>query len=1641
MAKEKSLTRIYDLRVLGGDAVIGALKKINDALAENAKLKTLANKKTVSAEDIKEIEKYRQRVKELTIEEQKLKVEQKELTIQSQQLANAKKLEALESKKKIDSLKVEADSYKDITAKMKELRPLIQSLNSGSTKIIDFGGKQLNFDQAIAEYKKLSAAEQAFRRQFTKDGTLVGEYTTGIVQAFKQSGLDEVIRNQVTKVKTELRSLDDNFDILKKELQQIQQTGKGSFDTIEREMIENRTAANNLKASLAGIEAQMATNGSVGNRVSAEINKGFASMRSTLTGVVAGYIGFQAAISKTMQLIGGAKAVSDSIIELEVNMGKAKGGADDLVEALGNINTRTTLQGLLDISDVALKAGVSNENLADVTEAIDKVKVAFGKDFGSIEQGTETFAKLINIFYADGEITGERILHIGNAIRTLANESVASVPYLTDFSGRMAGVKQIANVTLPEILGLGAGFEQFKQSAETSSTALVKIIPKLATDSQKYADILGITAEKYSELINNNPTQVLIDVAEKLVKSGKGIEDVAASFADAELGSGRITTILATLGGNADVFRERLARASETIGLTDSITEAFNRKNNNLAATLDKVSKKFSDLAGSKGFQITLTALSSIVLALLNNFGALLLIFTPLAVAFATYRIQLTVAAFQQGILNKETLAFYLLTKLRVAQQVVINGLEAARNTIMATSIALTIRANTATGASAVLLRVWGTALRFAMGPLGLIVTLTTALVTVFGVLSVRAASVSESMRKKRIESELDYEATKKAAAATAEQAASLTKLKSILLSSITSLEDKKKALDKAKESAGGYLDALELTEKGEIKNIDAIDKYIEKLRDKAKEQALVNVRSGILEEQAKVEVELPLTIINTKPGSAEEKRAIEEYKKTIARIRNAGNAPGGLQTVVAGNIADAFGFGPVSDLEKLIEQRREFATKMEVLNKRLDTYDRNLLGIPGEDAAGGKTAESKKKSFFERFKELVKEGTDADFDQLKKDIADYKAKLIHSSEEYRKIVALEKQIEEFLNPKDPGKTSSVRKPKSATEKLKEEYEAEKKQQETLFNDKFISEEDYNNALVILTSDYRDKKLKLIKAKNDEERKQQVAFNADLAKDESEALKQLFNINQKAAQDRLNASLKRAANAQQEVEDDPLSTSPQKLQARLDYLATELSAQKTFDAEMTALEMQFTIDNVGEAEKRRDKLAEIERQIRKTAYEQAKASYEERLRIASDVSKKQQSETEASAAKLATDVLNNENLTPQQKANQLRQIELDKTKVLLAQEVAAAKIALENKQSIFASEKEISEAKERLQKAQLAQAEFLSNQELSYFAKLKNGFKDVIHNLTDFFKGVKKTKEEGKAALNDAMAYAETVIKDAVSNAKDAYFEQQRQRVDNELAAVNERLDLEQQQVEATAQSEAEKESIRKQFDAKRKEAEKKAGEERKQIALKQAAIDFGVAVVKTLAAYPFPFSLIPVGALTVAYLLQRSQIQKQKFARGGRVPTRTGGDIEGPSHSEGGVPFNYEAEGGELAIINKKSAKDKRRYTVTGTPRQIASKVNEIGGGVAFAHGAGLKKLEYGGLLGANLRAPQDLSFLRTNSNGDVTGILNTISAQQNMIVAQSNAISDMNKKLSTIKVQVVAKEVKEKNNEQELAKKVGTL
>ena len=83
------------------------------------------------------------------------------------------------------------------------------------------------------------------------------------------------------------------------------------------------------------------------------------------------------------------------------------------------------------------------------------------------------------------------------------------------------------------------------------------------------------------------------------------------------------------------------------------------------------------------------------------------------------------------------------------------------------------------------------------------------------------------------------------------------------------------------------------------------------------------------------------------------------------------------------------------------------------------------------------------------------------------------------------------------------------------------------------------------------------------------------------------------------------------------------------------------------------------------------------------------------------------------------------------------------------------------------------------------------------------------------------------------------------------------------------------------------------------------------------------------------------------------------------------GGFTKGPSHDDGGIPMTVkstgqkiEVEGGE-GIINKHSMADDRVYEVKGTPKQIASAINEIDGqGVSFDKGAKITMLEKGGML-----------------------------------------------------------------------------
>ena len=207
---------------------------------------------------------------------------------------------------------------------------------------------------------------------------------------------------------------------------------------------------------------------------------------------------------------------------------------------------------------------------------------------------------------------------------------------------------------------------------------------------------------------------------------------------------------------------------------------------------------------------------------------------------------------------------------------------------------------------------------------------------------------------------------------------------------------------------------------------------------------------------------------------------------------------------------------------------------------------------------------------------------------------------------------------------------------------------------------------------------------------------------------------------------------------------------------------------------------------------------------------------------------------------------------------------------------------------------------------------------------------------------------------------------------------------------------------------------------------------EQRRLAEAQMAIDYATAVMKIVAANADDFEIagaIEIAGISAVYAAKLAMMQSVQYGQGGDVPSN-GGVFGGKSHSRGGTPFlfsggRFEAEAGELAIINKKSAGSNTNMTVTGTPKQIASAVNAHGGGYNFAPGAKMYKFEYGGSLGGNITPPSFVSDYYTHqasSNGNNTALLERLAANHDVLMKHVQATND---RIDRMKVSLDHREV----------------
>lgn len=606
----------------------------------------------------------------------------------------------------------------------------------------------------------------------------------------------------IRAAKTELKRLNDEQKAFEKEKGAIEQ-----FRTMGERWVGAVTVANTALETLSG-----AVSGAM-SKMRAYVDE-FAEMQEHMSGVVK-YTGLS------------AEAV------------------DDLNESFKNLDTRTPRAALNDLAADAGRLGIqSKAEVLDFVDAANQITVALGEDLG--EDAVKNIGKITQLFATDPSVgLKEGMLATASTINDLAQSSSASEPYLLEFTARLSGMANSAKISQTDILGFASVLDQSMVGVEKGATALQNVLGALFRNPAEMARIAGLNVKEFSETLKTDANAAVVQFLEAL-KSHGGMENVAPMLEQMHLSGAGVTQTLTALANNLDLVRAAQTQAAEAYQKGTSVTDEYNKANNTLQAQLEKSEQKFADMRVELGQK-----LSPIYMALLNGTVAMGRAMMTAGGFVARYWAQLAILSAMMAVMiaRKQLLVAWeqrhlVVQALNTAATKLGAAISAAWSA--ATAVATTVQGLFTGAVSLSTLAVRGLNAVMAMSPVGWLMAGLSALLGVVTLLQSRTGDLTDAQRKSNEEQErkarLQREvasATEEANRKTAEEVAKIDQLRRRVENQTLSYEERNKALLELKRLVPEYHASLRKSGKLIDNNTEAIDRYIEKLKDQAYAEAL----------------------------------------------------------------------------------------------------------------------------------------------------------------------------------------------------------------------------------------------------------------------------------------------------------------------------------------------------------------------------------------------------------------------------------------------------------------------------------------------------------------------------------------------------------------------------------------------------------------------------------------------------------------------------------------------------------------------------------------------------------------------------------------------------------------------------------
>lgn len=310
---------------------------------------------------------------------------------------------------------------------------------------------------------------------------------------------------------------------------------------------------------------------------------------------------------RTVGLTGGAlAALAGGAMVAAVNEARKFQSAMVEVEKVTNPQTANEMSDA--IKRMAETIPLAQKELATIAADAGRFGVEGSKN---IEKFTKSTAKMATATNLNAKEAGEafarlatltntpisKVENLGSSINALSNNFATSAQEIVDSMMRSAGAMSQFGLTQTEIAGFSAALNEVSESSERAGTRLRRLTQEIMNPkkTQDLANALGYSVEAFKDIKNNNPTDLLKQMASAMKGGGRSAKILNKNLSTTS------RQALAGLGQNLDGLNESLQMSRKEFKKNTSLQKEFDAAIQTLDKQLKLLLNSFRNVAISMG--------------------------------------------------------------------------------------------------------------------------------------------------------------------------------------------------------------------------------------------------------------------------------------------------------------------------------------------------------------------------------------------------------------------------------------------------------------------------------------------------------------------------------------------------------------------------------------------------------------------------------------------------------------------------------------------------------------------------------------------------------------------------------------------------------------------------------------------------------------------------------------------------------------------------------------------------------------------------------------------------------------------------------------------------------------------------------